>query len=85
MVLNARSLHGLGAGYDGLHVGCAAHSSLPFGTELTVCYAGGCAYDVPVIDRGPYVYGRDLDVTVAVADEIGLTYAGVGLVTWWVE
>jgi rare lipoprotein A len=64
----------------------AAHRSLPFGTELTVCYAGGgCAYNVPVIDRGPYVYGRDLDVTAAVADQIGLTYAGVGLVTWWVE
>jgi rare lipoprotein A len=62
-----------------------AHRTLPFGTELTVCYAGRCAYDVPVIDRGPYVYGRDLDVSVAVADQIGLTYAGVGLVTWWVE
>ena len=63
----------------------AAHRTLPFGTELTVCYAGWCAYNVPVIDRGPYVYDRDLDVTVAVADHIGLTYAGVGLVTWWVE
>jgi rare lipoprotein A len=63
-----------------------AHRTLPFGTELTVCYAGGgCAYNVPVIDRGPYVYGRDLDVTAAVADQIGLTYAGVGLVSWWVE
>jgi rare lipoprotein A (peptidoglycan hydrolase) len=38
-----------------------------------------------VIDRGPYVYGRDLDVTAAVADQIGLTHAGVGLVSWWVE
>ena len=62
-----------------------AHRTLPFGTELTVCYAGQCAYNVPVIDRGPYVYGRELDVTTAVADQIGLTYAGVGLVTWWVE
>ena len=62
-----------------------AHRTLPFGTELTVCYGGGCAYGVPVIDRGPYVWGRDLDVTAAVADRIGLTYAGVGLVTWWVE
>jgi rare lipoprotein A len=63
-----------------------AHRSLPFGTELTVCYqGGGCAYNVPMIDRGPFVYGRDLDITVAVADQIGLTYAGVGLVSWWVE
>jgi rare lipoprotein A len=63
----------------------AANRTLPFGTQLTVCYMNRCAYDVPVIDRGPYVYGRDLDVTQAVADQIGLTYAGVGLVTWWVE
>ena len=62
-----------------------AQRTLPFGTELTVCYAGACAYNVPVIDRGPYIYGRDLDVTAAVADEIGLTYAGVGPVSWWVE
>jgi rare lipoprotein A len=40
---------------------------------------------VPVIDRGPYVAGRDLDVTAAVAETIGLTSAGVGLVTWHVE
>ena len=43
------------------------------------------AAEIVIFDRGPYVYGRDLDVTVAVADQIGLTYAGVGLVTWWVE
>jgi rare lipoprotein A len=30
-----------------------AHRTLPFGTELTLCYAGQCAYNVPVIDRGP--------------------------------
>jgi rare lipoprotein A (peptidoglycan hydrolase) len=65
--------------------GHKANRTLPFGTQLTVCYMNRCAYDVPVIDRGPYVYGRDLDVTQAVADQIGLTYAGVGLVTWWVE
>ena len=62
-----------------------AHRTLPFGTELTVCYAGQCAYNVPVIDRGPYIYGRNLDVTLAVADQIGLTYSGVGPVAWWVE
>src|SRR5215212_4408500 len=28
-----------------------AHRTLPFGTELTVCYAGRCAYNVPGIDR----------------------------------
>jgi len=63
----------------------AAHNTLPFGTELTICYQGACANNVPVIDRGPYVAGRDLDVTAAVAETIGLTSAGVGLVTWHVE
>ena len=36
----------------------AAHNTLPFGTELTICYQGACANNVPVIDRGPYVGGR---------------------------
>lgn len=63
----------------------AAHKTLPFGTELTICYQGACANNVPVIDRGPYVAGRDLDVTAAVAETTGLTSAGVGLVTWHVE
>ena len=63
----------------------AAHNTLPFGTELTICYQGACANNVSVIDRGPYVAGRDLDVTAAVAETIGLTSAGVGLVTWHVE
>jgi rare lipoprotein A len=63
----------------------AAHNTLPFGTELTICYQGACANNVSVIDRGPYVAGRDLDVTATVAETIGLTSAGVGLVTWHVE
>ena len=63
----------------------AAHNTLPFGTELTICYQGACANNVPVIDRGPYVAGRDLDVTAGVAETTGLTSAGVGLVTWHVE
>jgi rare lipoprotein A len=63
----------------------AAHNTLPFGTELTICYQGACANNVSVIDRGPYVAGRDLDVTAAVAETVGLTSAGVGVVTWHVE
>ena len=63
----------------------AAHNTLPFGTELTICYQGACANNVSVIDRGPYVAGRDLDVTATVAETVGLTSAGVGVVTWHVE
>lgn len=61
-----------------------AHRRLPFGTEITVCYES-CAYNVRVIDRGPYYPTWHLDLTKPVADSIGLTYAGVGLVTWYVE
>ena len=35
---------------------------------------------VEVTDRGPYVGGRDLDLSAVAAEEIGLTYAGVDYV-----
>ncbi len=53
----------------------AAHKSLPFGTELGVAY-GGERVRVTVTDRGPYVAGRDLDLSLAAAREIGLTAPG---------
>ncbi len=56
----------------------AAHPSLPFGTQLEVCYQG-CA-TVTVNDRGPYVGGRGLDLSQGAADVIGLTGAGVATI-----
>ncbi len=53
----------------------AAHKRLPFGTELEVAYAGE-SVRVTVTDRGPYVAGRDLDLSLAAAQEIGLTGPG---------
>jgi rare lipoprotein A (peptidoglycan hydrolase) len=53
----------------------AAHKSLPFGTQLEVSY-GGESVRVIVMDRGPYVAGRDLDLSLAAAQELGLTAAG---------
>ncbi len=53
----------------------AAHKTLPFGTELDVAYAGE-SMRVTVTDRGPYVAGRDLDLSLAAAREIGLTGPG---------
>lgn len=55
----------------------AAHKTLPFGTELEVCYQG-CTV-VTVNDRGPFVQGRDLDLSQAAASDIGLV--GVGEAT----
>lgn len=53
----------------------AAHKTMPLGTELQVTY-GGRSVDVVVNDRGPYVEGRDLDLSQGAAEAIGLTAAG---------
>jgi rare lipoprotein A len=57
----------------------AAHPYLPLGTELLVSY-GGESVVVTVNDRGPYVGWRDLDLSQAAAEEIGLTAAGTDVV-----
>ncbi len=54
----------------------AAHKTLPFGTQLRVGY-GGNSTIVTVNDRGPYVDGRDVDLSQAAAEMIGLTGPGV--------
>ena len=56
----------------------AAHKTLPFGTKLKVCLKR-CAV-VTVTDRGPYIHGRELDLSKGAADSIGLTASGVGRV-----
>ena len=53
----------------------AAHKSLPFGTKLRVCY-NGCV-DVRINDRGPYIGGRQLDLSYGAAAQIGILDAGV--------
>ena len=53
----------------------AAHKSLPLGTELLV-ERGGESVRITVNDRGPYVAGRDLDLSESAAREIGLTGPG---------
>lgn len=57
----------------------AAHRTLPFGTRLRVCLRG-CT-TVRINDRGPYSGGRELDLSRAAADAIGLTSQGVGHVS----
>lgn len=54
----------------------AAHRTMPFGTQLLVSH-GGASVQVTVNDRGPYVDGRDIDLSGAAADAIGLTNLGV--------
>jgi rare lipoprotein A len=63
---------------NGEHVDCtaltAAHRTLPFGTQVKVCHHG-CVI-VRINDRGPFVRGRDIDLTPAAARAIGLTDLG---------
>lgn len=53
----------------------AAHKSLPLGTELLV-ERGEESVRVIVNDRGPYIEGRDLDLSEGAAQEIGLIGPG---------
>jgi rare lipoprotein A len=61
----------------------AAHKTLPFGTQLTVSYRGRTA-QVTINDRGPYTGGRELDLSPAAADYLGLTRVGVDYVDYTV-
>lgn len=54
-----------------------AHKSLPFGTKLKVVRIdNGSSVVVRVNDRGPYVDGRILDLSVAAGKQIGLDKVG---------
>jgi rare lipoprotein A len=59
----------------------AAHKTMPLGTDLMVKY-GGRSVQVTVNDRGPYVGGRDLDLSQGAAEAIGLTEVGVDYVKY---
>lgn len=54
-----------------------AHKTLPCGTRVKLRYQGRTV-TVPVIDRGPYVAGRDYDLTTATKLRLG--FPGVGIV-----
>ena len=54
-----------------------AHKELPFGSVLEVTNtANGRSVKCTVNDRGPFVSGRDLDLSYAAAKEIGLIGPG---------
>lgn len=57
-----------------------AHKTLPFGTVLVVEGANGHRIPVVVTDRGPFVKGRDIDLSYATAERVGLLRKGVGQV-----
>ncbi len=59
----------------------AAHRTLPFGTKLRVTNVHtGRSVIVRVNDRGPFIKGRDVDVSYSAAQKIGMIDAGTATV-----
>jgi rare lipoprotein A len=55
----------------------AAHREYPFGTILRVTsLASGRSVEVRVVDRGPFAYGRVLDLSRRAAEELDMIEAG---------
>jgi rare lipoprotein A len=59
------------------HAMTAAHRTLPFGTLARVTYQGRSVV-VRITDRGPFVPGRTIDLSLGACRRIGLVGAGVG-------
>jgi rare lipoprotein A len=58
----------------------AAHRTLPFGTLVRVTHRGNKrSVVVRVVDRGPFIKGRVIDITPAAARE--LKFSGLAPVT----
>jgi rare lipoprotein A len=63
-----------------------AHREYPFGTRLKVTNTANSKSAACVVnDRGPFVGGRDIDLSYAVAKEIGIIGPGTGKVFLEVE
>ena len=63
------------------HAATAAHKTLPFGTRVKVTnIKNGKSEVVTIQDRGPYIKGRVIDVTVGVAERLGFKSNGIAKV-----
>ena len=59
----------------------AAHRTLPMGTCVRVTHLGnGRFVTIPVIDRGPYIRGRLIDLSEAAALTLGMRQSGLARV-----
>ena len=64
-----------------MHAMTCAHKEYPFGTRLKVTNIGNNrSAECIVNDRGPFVEDRDIDLSYAVAKEIGVTGPGIARV-----
>jgi rare lipoprotein A len=56
----------------------AAHKTLPMGTKVRVTnQANGKSEIVTITDRGPYIRGRIIDLTIGSAERLGFRQRGV--------
>jgi rare lipoprotein A len=63
------------------HSMTAAHRSLPFGTRVRVTdLASSKSVVVRIVDRGPWIRGRVLDLSLGAARTLGITDRGVAQV-----
>src|SRR4051794_5060208 len=79
-----------GPGLFGGHLACGgtltpgtlgvANKTLPCGTKVNLRYRGR-SVRVPVVDRGPYVGGREYDLTAATKQKLGFRGHGYVLAT----
>lgn len=61
-----------------MYANTAAHRTLPFGTKLDLTNpANGRTATVEITDRGPFIRGRNLDVSYSVAKKLGMVQQGV--------
>jgi len=58
----------------------AAHRTLPFGTLVRITYNNRSVV-VRINDRGPYIRGRDIDLSLGAAQVIGCTSVCVVIAT----
>jgi len=61
--------------YSGL---IAAHRTLPFGTQVKVINLdNGRSAILKIVDRGPFIRGRIIDVSLAAASALGFRQSGI--------
>lgn len=56
----------------------AAHKTLPMGTMVKITNLNNGKHIIcPIFDRGPYITGRIIDVTISVAETLGFKSRGI--------
>ena len=76
-VTSAEAETGLASYYGGRGAGMTcAHRTRPFGSVVTVHYEGR-SIRCRVNDRGPFVRGRVIDLSVSAARALGMMRAGI--------